>query len=275
MAASDASGSTFDTVAYFDEWSKNYEKSMGRCTRDLAARILDLLPPLHGTSILLDNAAGPGVVTSEVLKRAPHATIHAVDASPNMTELAKGLYAAGHPNVTFATVPGEELSFPDNTFTHSVTNQGILFFADGPKGAAHIFRTLKPGAVAAVSSWERLGYVPYLQDAWHAVRPDLPAFSLPIQSQWFQRDYLEQVMRGAGFKEVEIVAVPVFLDTDNLGSFLDSLKNHFPGWTEDQLGRLRELFIEKGQAAGEPFKRHDSTEGLGLPMDAIVAVCRK
>ncbi|KAJ4168552.1 hypothetical protein NW754_010470 [Fusarium falciforme] len=34
-----------------------------------------------------------------------------------------------------AVMPGEKLEFQDETFTHSITNLGILFFTDGDAGA--------------------------------------------------------------------------------------------------------------------------------------------
>src|SRR5690606_8037008 len=115
---------------------------------------------------LLDNACGPGIVTEEIAKRcatkgAAFPTVSAVDAAQKMVDLGRKRFEGTEhaAKVTFQQMPGEELDFPDGTFSHSVTNLGILFFADGDAGAREIYRTLKPGGVAVVTSWAGLSYL--------------------------------------------------------------------------------------------------------------------
>jgi SAM-dependent methyltransferase len=51
------------------------------------------------------------------------------------------------------------LSFPDNKLTHSFTNFAIMAMPEPDKVAAHIYRTLKPGGTAVITTWKHIGYV--------------------------------------------------------------------------------------------------------------------
>ena len=107
---------------------------------------------------ILENLCGTGFVTEDILKRGSEAQFHAVDAAPNMIELAKAKLG-DKPNIHYGVMPGEILEFPDKHFTHSFTNLGILFFKSPAAGAEEIWRTLKPGGIAIVTSWSRLDTV--------------------------------------------------------------------------------------------------------------------
>ncbi|KAF2186088.1 S-adenosyl-L-methionine-dependent methyltransferase, partial [Zopfia rhizophila CBS 207.26] len=136
-------------LGHFEQAADLYDKTTGGSTRDVAIRALDLLPAVAPDSIVLDNACGTGVVTSEVLRREPTARVHAVDFAANMVEMARARFS-GKSNVACAQMAGEALTFADCTFTHSITNFALHLFGDASKGAEHIYRTLKPGGAAVV-----------------------------------------------------------------------------------------------------------------------------
>lgn len=82
-------------------------------------------------------------------------------------------------DISFDTMPGEDLRFPDNHFTHSFTNQGIVFFKDGEKGAKEIYRTLKHGGTAIVTTWKYIPYVSIIQAGQKVATPGRRCSSYP------------------------------------------------------------------------------------------------
>ncbi|KAH8893582.1 S-adenosyl-L-methionine-dependent methyltransferase [Thozetella sp. PMI_491] len=258
----------------FNDWGAMYEKSAGGCTLAVGRRVLDSMPPLDESSVVLDNACGTGLVAAEVHLRAQEAVVHAVDVSQSMIDVARAKFVA-QPKVHCALMAGEELSFPNDTFTHSVTNLGILFFSDPAKGASHIYRTLKPGGVAGVTSWSKLGYLEPVQQAQRELHPDTPLFQVPIPDSWFRPAHMEKIMKDAGFDKVTVTETNVYFLVDSLPFFFNSVVGKSISLGDEEFSRLRELFMEKVKLKATPYTKEDGTEGLGVPMTAIVAICEK
>lgn len=277
----------------FNKWSATYEASTGGVTRQVATHIVrsHVFPSLTSSSVILDNAAGPGIVTEEILKLGPPADvipIHVVDVSPPMVEIATALFASrgGSKNVKCAVMPGEELGFPDGTFTHSVTNIGILVFQDGEKGAREIYRTLKASSdhnssVAVVTSWQFLGFAGAMREACLKVRPGEEPFSLPIDKAWFDLAHLEKIMRDAGFgDDVEMSSAEFAMGVDSLpllfGAFEPEMRKALVGWSDEEFARYKEEFVRMGEETATVMKGvADEIEKKALPMRASIAVCRK
>ena len=106
---------------------------------------------------------------------------------------ADGAGRDGWAKVDAQVLDSEDLSvFANGTFSHSYTNFSIFFFHDPPKAAAEIHRTLKTlGGTALVTSWAGLGYVPLLQRAQQAVRPDEPVWPGPVPQVWMRSEKVE------------------------------------------------------------------------------------
>lgn len=291
-------------IQHFDDAAKSYEELTGGCTRELARYILTLTPDTGTESTILDNASGPAIVTEELLLRtaAPHNTpraIHVVDASPAMIEAARakklGLAttaaaaatteaaAAADSAIHFAVMPAESLEFSDNTFTHSFTNLGILFFADAVQGAREIFRTLQPGGVAVVTSWADLGYLDIVRKAQAAVRPDATPYALPISESWFLQKHVEDVLREGGFSSIEVHEREVHLGAASLEGVCGLLVRSFGSVCMDWDGGEQEAFKARLVDFARPVAREyrvgggadGGADGFGIPMMAIVAVARK
>ncbi|KAJ3540357.1 hypothetical protein NM208_g5106 [Fusarium decemcellulare] len=277
-------------IAHFDSAAAQYEASTGGCTRELARLLLDL-PQLEDIykpeSILLDNACGTGIVSEEVILRARRENtilpiIHPVDPAPNMVDICSKKLAAldVSDGINTGVMPGERLLFPDEMFTHSITNLGILFFTDGVAGARHIYRTLKPGGIAVVTSWSALGYLEnVIHPAQAIVRPNDPAYKLPISEVWFDPSHVEECLRDGGFQQVSISSRTVHYGAASVPELVDlllnSLKMLWGNWPEEDQKKLRDAAREQIEAVSSSYIMNDGNVGVGIPISAIVAVCEK
>ncbi|KAK4221124.1 S-adenosyl-L-methionine-dependent methyltransferase [Podospora fimiseda] len=267
----------------FNHWAAIYEQSTGGVTRKVATHLISHYlrdAPLTSSSIILDNAAGPGIVTSEILKTNPPdgTKIHVIDASPAMIDIAHELYPpTSYPSITCAVMPGEQLSFPDETFTHSITNIGILVFQDGQKGAKEIYRTLKKGeGRAIITSWSHIGFAKPLAEASLAVRPEEGTpFRLPIDPVWLDPQYLEVTMREAGFgDEVKVEQVTFGIGVESSPLFFEAFRpemiKFLEDWKEEHFERIKEEFVKRAEGSAV-----DLEGNLAVRMCASVAICQK
>ncbi|KAF6820595.1 methyltransferase type 11 [Colletotrichum plurivorum] len=265
---------------HFNEIAHSYEKSTGGCTRELAERFVPLLN-ITSDSVILDNACGTGIVTDILVNKfglGKGPTIHAVDGSSKMVEIVEARFL-GNKNVTTATIPGEDLGFPDETFTHSVTNLGFLFFDDAQKGAAEVWRTLRPGGVAVVTNWEELGYLPILRRLQREIHPENEPFDVPVGRDWFRPAHTEEVLRSGGFQDVGLQAMTVHWGAESVEEVASSLAQMFgpavfKEWSEEEKEKAIQLLPSILREETVSLER-DGRPCVGVRMKAIVAVCKK
>ena len=289
-AMSSEQGKPATAAQFFDSAATEYEEFTGGCTRELAFKLLDL-PQLSTLSApdahLLDNACGTGIVAEELAKRcaakgAAYPTVSAVDAAQKMVDLARKKFDGTEhaANVTFQQMPGEKLDFPDDTFSHSITNLGILFFADADAGAREIYRTLKPGGVAVVTSWAGLSYLDkVIRPAQKAVRPEAPTYKFPIPDTWFSVSHAEETFKKTGFQSVEILEMEPHYGAVTMDDLSHLLGTKFSGaleeFSDEEKGKFREEVSRLAEKAAVPYTMADGRQGVGIPMRAIVVMCRK
>lgn len=293
---------TTPTAHIFDNGAAAYEASTGGCTRDLARHMLSLAGPIPSGSTIHDNACGTGIVAQElvardVLSQSPpdpnyKLNIHCTDKSEKMIQLAQSGFKdcdtatdmqSVFPGVKvdFATMPSEKLAFKDGFYTHSFTNCGILWFDDGLAGAREILRTTRPGGIAVISSWKEMPIFDVVREAQRACGHQEPLFRPPVDEKWFSAEYLESVLREAGFKDVHMNEVKVHF----AGKDVSELCEHL-------LGLLRQMKLEWSGDEGRMFRQHleaaagkvavsferssavEVAEMIGISMLASIAVAR-
>ncbi|KAF2829132.1 S-adenosyl-L-methionine-dependent methyltransferase [Ophiobolus disseminans] len=289
-------------LEHFNISAARYEKSTGSCTRELARHLIKISPSFGTGSHVLDNACGTGIVAQEILfeqyagaKTPPK--ISCTDGAAVMVDMARAacnttIDANKHrtgedlANISFDAVPGEALGFPDNHFTHSITNQGIMFFKDAEKGASEIHRTLQPGGTAIVTTWKEIPYVSMIQAGQKVVTPGAPLFRIPISEQWSEASYLEKTLRDVGFGDVEVHEKQVhyaFKTVEELCELVLVLFGHMvPDLSDQQKTDFRKQFkieAEKVLVKTERLITGDmegrKEELVGLKMVALVAVAKK
>lgn len=285
MAATSDSPPAINAAEFFDKLSERYERFTGGCTREVAQFLLSHPPVVNSSSIVLDNACGTGIITKDILtdfpaSAGPRPKIYAVDISSSMisnldgSAKAKGLVNGTDGLMGSSAMDAQELTFPDDMFTHSYTNFGIFFVPDPEKAAGHIYRTLKPGGHAFVTSWSKLGYLPVLQGAQKAVRPDDTPWTVPFAEEWFHEEKLRQVLESGGFEglKIKIQKKTAFYRGEDLDDLIELLKTSFSehvtkGWSEEEREKWNQKLREK--------LTDKEKEEARVEMEAFVAVAEK
>ncbi|PVH74395.1 hypothetical protein DL98DRAFT_604462 [Cadophora sp. DSE1049] len=226
---------TKNAVQYFDSGALSYEELTGGCKRELARYVVQLSLEIAPGSTILDNACRPAVVSEEILRTIPRHTgppaISAVDATPAVIELGR--------------------SKPDLTVHES------------------IYRTLKPGGTAIVTTWADLGYLSIVRKAQAA--------------SWFSGDHLERVLRDGGFTKIDFLEKEVHMCAPSLTGVVDILFKAFysvcEDWSREEQARFKSHLLHFAQPTAKTLHRGEGAssrmEQVGIPMTAIVAIARK
>lgn len=202
------------------DFARTYNARTGGCNLHLATHLISLVkhhfPPLSATTIasplrILDNACGPLVLTTALLddddvRACAGVEIDAVDVNAafvaNNQLLIDAMEIRPGVKVATAVMDGMDLGFPDSTFDVSFTSLAIFAFPDPVLGARELYRTLKPGGVAALTTWKRVGWLPLLHEVERLVRPGGEVTGFPFLEPWTVAGKLASTLREGGFEHV-------------------------------------------------------------------------
>ncbi len=152
-----------------------------------------------------DIACGPGTLTTLLAERG--ATVAAVDFSHEMLAiLERHILETSVSGVSVHHADGQDLPFPKNAFDMSFSLFGLMFFPERAQGYAEMFRTLRPGGRAYVSSWSRLSDSPLfmlMAETLQRIDPACAVSDYDITSLE-NPDVLASEMLTAGFHDVTI-----------------------------------------------------------------------
>lgn len=200
--------------AYFDDAASTYETTAGELLKAASRLVLDRLgqsksyPPVTSASVIHDNAAGPGIFTKEVLRSLPTPTIPTIYATDYSEGMIRQLRSEGlGPCVQAQVMDSQALEFKEATFTHSYTGFAIQMMPKQEEAAKQIYRTLKPGGVAALGSWYFIGWVDMMEMARKQVDPEGAEFKGPNAGPWAGEQGKKtsmDVMVQAGFEETKV-----------------------------------------------------------------------
>lgn len=113
------------------------------------ARAAELAAALPDGAEVLEVAPGPGYLAVE-LARDGRLTVHGVDVSRTMVEIATGHAAEQGVAVDFRRGDVVDLPFPDGSFDLVVTQAAFKNFTEPVRALDEIHRVLKPGGTAIV-----------------------------------------------------------------------------------------------------------------------------
>lgn len=251
----------------------------GKGPLQIAQVCIQKMPPITSLSIIHDNGCGDGNVTRSILsdlKPSDYPSrIHATDiASELLSVLYDDVEKKKWP-VTTALMPAQELSFPDNTFSHSITNCVILRLSDTDaiKACSEIYRTLKPGKLGAVSGWADVPHREAMLKAHLETRPHGSEALVGGAIRWVDGKLLRRSMEEGGFVDVQMVKVKSVSEMEDLGAFVEYM------WS--LLGRMESGWIESDEANwdravqifGDEIKKQPGVELLGNGKARLTSWC--
>ncbi|MGK8521396.1 class I SAM-dependent methyltransferase [Nocardia asteroides] len=179
-----------------------------------SARALEFVS-LTPESRIVDVAAGPGTLS---LLAAPHvAQVEAIDFSePMIARLAKDAAAAGLANIRARVGDGQALPYESDQFDAGFSLFGLMFFPERARGFAELFRVLRPGGTAVVSSWAPIADSPLMRMMFGALAAADPNIQEPQPNflSLENPEVFESEMRGAGFEAVSIQRHSIALTFD-------------------------------------------------------------
>ncbi|WP_067468157.1 class I SAM-dependent methyltransferase [Nocardia amamiensis] len=209
------SGNPLAVAEPWDLVADGYAEFAPAIMRPFSARALEFAS-LSPASQVVDVAAGPG--TLSMLAAEQVAVVEAIDFSePMIGRLAKDAAAAGLTNIRAQVGDGQDLPFESDRFDAGFSMFGLMFFPERARGFAELFRVLRPGGTAVVSSWAPVADSPLMRmmfGALAAADPDIqepqPNF-LSLENP----EVFESEMRGAGFEAVSIQRHSIALTFDS------------------------------------------------------------
>ena len=259
---------------------------MGSTSVDVSATILStILPAIRPDSIIHDNGCGVGVVTEAIINANPHLTqtgrltFHATDVQRLfLAETAKLNDKHNLPqSIRTAEMPAEALTFPDALFDYSFPSFAI-FRIPADRAAAHIYRTLKSGGMAVVTTWHKMPHGPAVEKARRAI---WGVSERLVDAEWEKGSHLKAVLETAGFdgNKVEVSKVNVWLvrpDFHRWAQITWSMMGQpADGWTkEDEDKWDEEIALYEQKLKDEGFEIQDDGS-FRVKMTANVAVATK
>jgi ubiquinone/menaquinone biosynthesis C-methylase UbiE len=153
-------------------------------------------------------------------------SIHAVDFSGAMIDLFNQYIEKSQiKNIQTCVADGQNLPFSENTFDRAFSMFGLIFFPDRLKGFSEMFRVLKPGGLALVSSWAPVDQSPAMQmmfGALRAAKPDLPEPKKNIMNLE-NPDIFRDELKQSGFENIQIIPMREYLEAASVAEFWEQM----------------------------------------------------
>lgn len=206
---------------WFAELAPNYAELTGNTTQDMFAKFLDSYDPklnLTSSSVIHDNASGPGTATQILVQHAAKTGITpkiiATDYSSSMVDTLHEIQAEealSNPawnDVTAQVLNSSDLStIPDNHFTHSISNFSLFTITDAVQSLRETRRTLQPSGIAVVLVWKRFTIESLLAAAQDYVKGPgyASVHAVPVNGpQYFLKATVPKQLVEAGFNAEKI-----------------------------------------------------------------------
>lgn len=170
--------------------------------QDLSSRVASLRP-----RVILELAAGTGVLTRAMNASLPGATITATDLNVAMVEVG----SAQVPAATWRQADAMQLPFGDASFDLVACQFGVMFFPDRPAAYAEVARVLTPGGHFLFNCWGPLAAHDVESTVIAALAEcfpdDPPTFLARVPHGYHDADRIAADLTTAGFGGVHVETV--------------------------------------------------------------------
>ena len=214
--------SPYSTARPWDLVARGYTAELTEHFVHYAKHALRLAEVCDGERVL-DVATGPGTLA---LEAARIADVDALDFSAEMlVSLRARAERAGISRIRVTHGDGQSLPFDEGSFDAAFSMFGLFMFPDRARGFAELFRVLRPGGRAVVSSWQ----MPPPSNPLSILQVELVvALGGPVRSQadatpsLADRAVFEAEMEAAGFR-VQVTSITHAVEARSLDDLLASL----------------------------------------------------
>jgi SAM-dependent methyltransferase len=186
--------------------SDAYARFMGRFSEPLAPVFADFAR-LSNPARVIDVGCGPGVLTTELVRRFGAGAVAAVDPSEGFVAAARTRL----PDVDVRRAAAEELPYEDDTFDAALAQLVVHFMADPVAGLTEMRRVARPGGVVAACVWDSGpdgGPLSIFDAAARELHPDVPG---EVDRAGTREGHLAQLFGEAGLAHVEAGRIGVTL----------------------------------------------------------------
>lgn len=160
---------------------------------------------------VIDVGCGTGALALALAGRvAPGGEVLGIDFSRPMLALAgQRVRAAGYDNVALQLVDAQTHAFEAGAFDLLASRFGVMFFSDPVAAFSNLLGALRPGGRLAFVCWTELGANPWFAlpleaGIRHLGEPEPAPPRAPGPFALAEADYVDEVLRTAGFADVEI-----------------------------------------------------------------------
>lgn len=162
-----------------------------------------------GPRLILETAAGTGVVTEALNEALPDAEIIATDLNPPMLEVAGRRVRSER--VRFVQADAQDLPFESGSFDLVLCQFGSMFFPDKVRGHSEARRVLRDGGCYLLAIWDRIERNEISNAAQQALidcfPEDPPLFMREGPFGYHDPLRIESDLHEAGFDTVDIETV--------------------------------------------------------------------
>ncbi len=207
-----------------EPWSlvaAGYQEETVPAFRQYCQKAMELADYQPGGKVL-DVACGPGTLSLMLADSA--AAVTAIDFSDGMLDIFRAL-ASDKTNIAIHQMDGQKLELLDAEFDFAFSMFGLMFFPDRMAGFSELYRVLKPGGRAAVSSWAPVAESPMMQLMFGSLRAAFPERPEPKTNMLSLEnpELFKEEMEKAGFHNVKITAFDGAWLIENAEKFLESM----------------------------------------------------
>lgn len=243
------------------------------------------VPSIPDGAMIHDNACGTGAATVAIMG-SPDAgknfAIKATDIDENAVRIYTQHSKDGSWPAEASVMDSNALSFPDDTFSHSIANGLVFVLADdGVEALQEMKRTIKPGGYAIANVWHSIPNMPPIEAAAKATRP--PGTPLPRQGleRWYDMQLLKSIYQKAGFEMVTYTQAETYVTTSEINRYANMLWSFIggtssAGWLEsDEENWDTAIEIIKEELLKTPGAEKVDGGGLKLKFVANIAIGTK